>query len=252
MEEWRAWGISARLAQVAAFFPESYVALDIGTDHALLPLALTRSRRAPAALAADINAAPLLAAKRRLTPHDTVALARADGFEALRPELGGDALNALTGDPHLPICVTICGVGGKLISTLMERAPARVTRAVLQPNLQHHRVAEALAHNGWSLEAARFTLEGDRLFLTLLAARGGAEGAHDHARARTLDALLREDPLYPLWLWINIEQLSTAPVTSLQGLPVAAAEHWRSQRARREALVASLSELMGPPLTPQE
>ncbi len=260
-EEWRRWGLSPRLAQVAAFFPLSYAALDIGTDHALLPLALTRSKRAPAAIAADLNAAPLRAAQRRLTPTDPVIITQADGFDALLPARGGDALDALLGDPAHPVCVTICGVGGKLISALMPGAPPRVTRAVLQPNLQHHRVADALAACGWRLEAARLTWEGERLFLTLSARREGAlEPRLDPPPApppappplSPLDLLLQDDPLYPLWLWIHIEQSHLPASASASALPSAALEHRRARRAHREALIRALSAVLGPPLKPLE
>ena len=250
---WREWGLSARLAQVAAFFPEGHAALDIGADHALLPLALTRAGRAPAALAVDVNAAPLEGARRRLRADDRVALVLADGFEALEPARGGrEALGALLGGARPPLCVTICGVGGRLVAELMARAPLDVERAVLQPNLQHERVVDALSALGWRVEGARLTLEGGRLFLTLSARRLGADALRAPLDPPDLERLLRDDPLCPLWLWVHLERVSARAPSSLEGLPAAAADHWRAQRARRDALHRSLSALVASTPTPQE
>ena len=256
-KRWGDWGLSARLAQVAAFFPEGHAALDIGADHALLPIALTRAGRAPAALAVDINAAPLEGARRRLGADDRVALALADGFEALEPARGGrealEALAALSGVARPPLCVTICGVGGKLVAELMARAPLDVERAVLQPNLQHERVVAALSSLGWRVEGARLTLEGGRLFLTLSARRAGGEPPPlAPLTPPDLERLLRDDPLCPLWLWVHLERVSARAPASLEGLPAAAADHWRAQRARRDALHNALSALVASTPTPQE
>ena len=53
-----------RLAQVAALVRRGSRVADIGTDHALLPLALVQAGVCPFAIASDVVAGPVAAATR--------------------------------------------------------------------------------------------------------------------------------------------------------------------------------------------
>ena len=83
---WKRFALSERLASVAELCSEQSIVMDIGTDHARLPIALLRSHKITWAAGVDINEKPLLHTKKRLKNYQTyphLLLIQADGFEAL-------------------------------------------------------------------------------------------------------------------------------------------------------------------------
>ena len=80
--------LTKRLAACAAQVTPAGVVCDVGTDHAYLPAELLQSGRCTRAVATDIHAGPLEAARRTLTEAGVLEQAElflCDGLEQVQP-----------------------------------------------------------------------------------------------------------------------------------------------------------------------
>lgn len=114
--------ISKRLKECARFVnPYTFVA-DVGTDHALLPIYLIKEGIAKHVIASDVRQGPLSFAKRNV---------EAEGLDNISIVLS-DGIKHITDDVEV---VIISGMGGKLISDILQDDLKNVQRLVLQPNM---------------------------------------------------------------------------------------------------------------------
>ena len=104
--------INGRLLSAAEFVRQGARFVDIGTDHAYLPLFLLKSGRVESAICADINEGPLESAKsnaKEAGVTENIDFVLTDGASALSDRGVTD--------------VAICGMGGELIADIIDRAP---------------------------------------------------------------------------------------------------------------------------------
>ena len=115
--------LTKRLAACAAQVTPGGVICDVGTDHAYLPAELLRQNRCTRAVATDIHAGPLEAARRTLTEAGVLSRAElhlCDGLEQIQP---GDITD-----------VVIAGMGSDTILHILENCPwRRQVHFILQP-----------------------------------------------------------------------------------------------------------------------
>ena len=178
---------------------------DLCCDHARLAASVVRSGRVPAAIAGDINAEPLAAAGRWLAELgvEGVELRRGDGFAVLRPE---DQVAS----------VTLAGIGAPLCARLLSEGQTQlesVERLILQPNHGFPKLGELRAQLvglGWGIVDECLVRERGRLYVTIVAERGGA-GLGD-SLDRELGPVLRRgrDPLWAEWLSHERARISRA------------------------------------------
>ena len=135
--------LDARLQAVASFVePDSRVA-DIGTDHAYLAVELIRSGKAASVIASDKNIGPCAMAERMILSADF-----ADRIEVRQ----GDGLKTIFPGEVSTIC--LAGMGGVLISQILQAAPQvlrQAVRLVLQPMNGAFELRSWLYGNGWQL-----------------------------------------------------------------------------------------------------
>ncbi len=131
-----------RLLHCAGLVGEGASALDVGTDHALLPCYLISTGRAKFAYASDVAEGPLKSAERtvsRLGLGDRIALIRSDGLKNIPREI----LSSVSD-------VIISGMGGELIAEILgdiDLLPDGV-KLILQPNSRAAALRKFLAENG--------------------------------------------------------------------------------------------------------
>ncbi|WP_419775465.1 Nif3-like dinuclear metal center hexameric protein [Ignavigranum ruoffiae] len=123
--------LSLRLLKVAEYiekYGQNPIRLaDIGTDHAYLPVYLIKQSIIESAIAGEVVRGPFESAQaevRRQHLTDRIQVRLGDGLSVLDPE---DLVNV----------VSICGMGGKLISQILDQAPQVLTdqhTLVLQSN----------------------------------------------------------------------------------------------------------------------
>lgn len=130
-----------RLEAVASLVPRGCALVDIGTDHAGLPITLVQRGLIARAIAADVADVPCALARRKV---DAAQLGRlidvrqSDGWMAIGD---GDANTA-----------TLCGMGGRLIGTLVTRDRPEtlgIRTLVMQANKDVPALRDALAGLGW-------------------------------------------------------------------------------------------------------
>ncbi|HEX6244595.1 MAG TPA: class I SAM-dependent methyltransferase [Polyangiales bacterium] len=165
--------LSLRLEAMLAMLDPCRVLVDVGTDHALLPIAAVERGIAARAIASDLREPPLRAARRTLRSskaRDRLLLLREDGLSAL----ARGAVDA----------VSMAGMSGALMVQLCQASAhvlEGVGQLVLQPNSDAVLVRAWALRYGWHLREERMVLENGQFF-TLCALRPGL-GARDPAYA---------------------------------------------------------------------
>ena len=173
--------LSKRLQCIANMVPPCAVLADVGTDHGYLPAWLLQSGRVERALASDVRPGPLQRARETaeicdLT--DRMELYLADGLNypcAERAQV-----------------ITICGMGGETMISILSAAPwtANGRRLILQPQSKLTELEDWLFLNNYAITDARLCLDAGKYYLAL-SVLGGERGS-----VRAEDWLLRrQDPL---------------------------------------------------------
>ena len=150
--------LTPRLKLAADFFLPCEKVIDVGCDHAYLCIHLVE-QGAKSAVASDIRPGPLAAAKEHIAAcgmADRVRAVLCPGLEAFGPE-DGDT-------------VSICGMGGEMIASILEAAPwtaAGSHKLVLQPMTNGHKLRQWLAEHGYGIEQEALAREGDRIYVVM-------------------------------------------------------------------------------------
>ena len=156
--------LSSRLAAIADFIPKGARIADIGTDHALLPIFLTKAGVTKSAVAGDVHDGPYQAA--RLAVQDS---GLSDFIEVRK----GDGLSVV--NPGEVDVIVIAGMGGGTICQILKDRMAVVSAAcklVLQPMVGAAGVRRWLNGNGWSIQQEDLIREDGVLYQIIVAVPG--------------------------------------------------------------------------------
>ncbi|ERJ13815.1 tRNA (adenine(22)-N(1))-methyltransferase [Haloplasma contractile] len=136
--------VSKRLSTIGLYVKPYRHILDVGTDHCLLPIHLLTHEMIDFAIASDVNVGPLNEGKRHVIDAGLV--------EQVDLRLGS-GLTVI--DEHDSVdVVIIAGMGGKLISELLEEGKEQlkhIKRLILQPNVAEHLLRAWLFSNGYTI-----------------------------------------------------------------------------------------------------
>ncbi|MBP1999182.1 tRNA (adenine22-N1)-methyltransferase [Paenibacillus shirakamiensis] len=153
--------LSARLQQISDQLPEGCTFADIGSDHAMLPVASVFSGRARSAIAGEVNEGPYESAQRQVMESGLqrkVSVRKGNGLEVLkRNEVD---------------VITIAGMGGALIVSILSAGAdklAGVQRLILQPNVGEDLVRRWLLEHRWYLSAEQILEEDGKIYEILTA-----------------------------------------------------------------------------------
>jgi len=162
--------ISARLASAVPYIRRGARVVDVGTDHAYLPIYLLREGLAAAALAADINKGPIEVARANIA-----AAGLADVIETLCT----DGLHGA--QDFQPDHILVFGMGGELIVKILSEAPwvrdPRI-RLILQPMSRSATLRAWLLENGFSILGETITYE-EKYYQTLAAVWSGEKECYN-------------------------------------------------------------------------
>ncbi|MBQ6795392.1 MAG: SAM-dependent methyltransferase [Clostridia bacterium] len=148
--------ITPRLKMVADMVPCCHIVADVGTDHGYLPIYLVKCGICEKAVAADINEGPLGAAKRNIAGtrvKDRIEIVLSDGLKSI----------------HEADCVTICGMGGELIASILEHRKEGMVHFVLQPQRSYDVLRCYLAEKGFEIKKEAVSCEGDKMYCAFYA-----------------------------------------------------------------------------------
>lgn len=160
--------LSKRLEMVASFVPTGAVVADIGSDHAYLPCYLVHKGIVSKAVAGEVVKGPYESAVRQVRTEgltDKITVRMADGLAAVEES---DHITA----------VTIAGMGGPLIVSILEKHPQAlnsVTRLILQPNIHAKAIREWALNNDWAIQDEVILEEDGKIYEILVLQRGSME-----------------------------------------------------------------------------
>ena len=225
--------LDKRLRTAADLVRQGAYFADIGTDHAYLPVFLLEEGRVSEAYASDVARGPVASARSHIAASsvaDRVTLRLADGLDGL-----------FTAFPKVTD-IAICGMGGELISHLIEKAPLvrdPAIQLILQPMTRAEVLRRYLAENGFAVKEERLSREGGRIYTCMSVFYTG-----ERYTLSPLSALLGETLLSgertPLFYDYAEEKLASLE-TRIQGLTVGGYDAAEDE-AFRDALRSILKE----------
>lgn len=153
--------LSPRLRQLAAWIRRGSKVLDVGTDHALLPMYLVQSGSVESAIAGDVVEGPYQTARRN------VKMARLESTVDVR---FGNGLSVVA--PGEVDTVVIAGMGGGTIAEILDEGRdvlACVEYLLLQPMNAAGRLREALQKLGFVIVDEQMVEESGRVYQLIFA-----------------------------------------------------------------------------------
>jgi len=192
--------LQPRLQCIADCVPQGARLIDVGTDHAYLPVWLLCRGRIERAIATDINAAPLDHARRTAEEYgvtERLELRLCAGLD------GADASQADT--------IAVAGMGGETILAIMEAAPwlrESDIRLLLQPMTKAELLRRRLTENGYRISAERLVRDKGVIY-PVLTVFSGKDNPLTGAEAWCGRGLLH-DPLYGDYAAERVRKLERA------------------------------------------
>ncbi|HEU3983801.1 tRNA (adenine(22)-N(1))-methyltransferase TrmK [Streptococcus pneumoniae] len=157
--------ISKRLELVASFVPQGAILLDVGSDHAYLPIELVERGKIESAIAGEVVEGPYQSAVKNVEAHgleEKIQVRLANGLAAFEEE---DRVSV----------ITIAGMGGRLIARILEEGLgklANVERLILQPNNREDDLRIWLQDHGFQIVAESLLEEAGKFYEILVVEAG--------------------------------------------------------------------------------
>jgi tRNA (adenine22-N1)-methyltransferase len=175
--------LSPRLSVIAGLVPECRRLLDVGTDHAWLPIELVRRGRCQQAVAIDLRNGPLAIASRNVT---------AAGLTAKIAVCQGNGLTDVLLDPD--DIVVLAGLGGNEMMHVLGDRPRNCRAIILQPMKSLPELRFWLSEHGYLIDAERLAIEQHRAYAILRCRYVGLKITLSRLEAIVGPNLLQEKP----------------------------------------------------------
>ena len=157
--------ISKRLELVTSFVPQGAILLDVGSDHAYLPIELVERGQIKSAIAGEVVEGPYQSAVKNVEAHglkEKIQVRLANGLAAFEE---ADQVSV----------ITIAGMGGRLIARILEEGLdklANVERLILQPNNREDDLRLWLQEHGFQIVAESILEEAGKFYEILVVETG--------------------------------------------------------------------------------
>lgn len=184
-------GLDKRLTMLYNHVPQCNCMADIGTDHGYLPIALVNSGKCKKAIACDISAPSLKKAEKNSKLHGIFLDCRvSDGLSELRKDEAD--------------CIVIAGMGGILISEIIEQGKDKIASAtlLLQPMTAIKELREYLCENGFLILKEDMVFQEEKLYHMVIVKMGDGMEQYDCE----IGTDLRNHPLFGQYLKKRIEK----------------------------------------------
>ena len=183
--------LSIRLSAIAKCVPQGSRVIDVGTDHAYIPIYLSERGIVKSCLATDINKGPLEKARKNLAMHkiSNVHLKQTNGLEGISCDAGD--------------VIMISGMGGYLIIDILERGKElvkSVNKLILQPQQDIDEVRRYLHSIGFKIEDEDFVQDEEKYYTIIVAVPGQEcyEKAYEYTYGKCL--IEKKIPLFKTWI----------------------------------------------------
>lgn len=163
--------LSKRLIAAALYVIPGRKSVDVGTDHAYLPVYLYKKGITQSILACDINQKPLETARRTIKEaglEGKIELRLSNGLEAVEKQ---EAQN-----------IIICGMGGELILRILLSSPFLLNdehNLILQPMTNAPFLRRGLYQNGFEILSETPVIEGQHFYTVMQAKRAKDKQGHE-------------------------------------------------------------------------
>lgn len=141
--------LAPRLLDVAEKIPPGCRLVDVGTDHARLPIWLLKNGRVSHVIASDLRKGPLAQARKNAEKYhvsEHMELRQCPGLQGIAPEEAD--------------VISICGMGADTIRHILEDAPwAREKKLILQPQSNLAMLRRFLQKNGYAIREESLSLD---------------------------------------------------------------------------------------------
>ncbi|VRE88252.1 Bcl-2 family protein [Streptococcus pneumoniae] len=158
--------ISKRLELVASFVSQGAILLDVGSDHAYLPIELVERGQIKSAIAGEVVEGPYQSAVKNVEAHGLLK-------EKIQVRLA-NGLAAFEETDQVSV-ITIAGMGGRLIARILEEGLgklANVERLILQPNNREDDLRIWLQDHGFQIVAESILEEAGKFYEILVVEAG--------------------------------------------------------------------------------
>ena len=167
--------LSKRLACIASYVPAGSCVLDVGCDHAFLPIALVQSGVCPFAIASDVRSGPLQAAKAHITKRglgDRIQTVLCDGIPADYKQIVSSMERRL-GLQDTPVTLVTAGMGGMLMRNILMHAsgPAAFDTYIASPQKDVRTFRRYITESGMRIEEEAFVAEDGKYYPVICAVR---------------------------------------------------------------------------------
>lgn len=157
--------ISKRLRKVAGFIPQDAKILDVGSDHAYLPIYLIQQGRISSAIAGEVVEGPYQSAVTNVADNqmsDKISVRLANGLVAFDKK---DQIDV----------IIIAGMGGRLIADILDNGSAKlasVKRLILQPNNREDELRRWLCGHDFQITEEAIVEENGKFYEIMIAEQG--------------------------------------------------------------------------------
>ncbi|MBE6008240.1 MAG: SAM-dependent methyltransferase [Lachnospiraceae bacterium] len=155
--------LSKRLKAIADMVEEKTSA-DIGTDHGYLPIYLIKEKGLERVIACDVNKGPLKKAEENISAYNV--------GEMIETRLGNGLEKVMPGEAE---CITISGMGGMLIISILKEGIETVKSAshlILQPQHDIPRVREYIMSIGFKIDKEDMLIDEGKYYTIISAVKG--------------------------------------------------------------------------------
>ncbi|HEY4579054.1 MAG TPA: tRNA (adenine(22)-N(1))-methyltransferase TrmK [Savagea sp.] len=159
--------LSKRLQVVASYIPKGARLVDVGSDHAYVPIYALQQNLASFAIAGEVVKGPFESAQQNIEKYNLSKKIEArlgSGLSVIQQE---DEMDTLT----------IAGMGGQLIAQLLTEGVEQLhtmKRLILQPNVDSHLVRQWLMAHSFLIIDEQIIKEDDKIYEIIVAERGQA------------------------------------------------------------------------------
>lgn len=179
--------LSKRLKKVAEFVKADEMILDIGSDHAYLPIYLVQQQKIPAAIAGEVVPGPFDKAKKEITHY---------GLDNQIEARLGSGFDVIDSSEKMGT-VFICGMGGLLISEILtaglkQQKISPKTRLVLQPNNKEDELRRMLMAADFEIKEEAIVKEKGKFYEIIVAEASTAEVSYTEPELTFGPILIKE------------------------------------------------------------